>query len=86
MERRKVFEEAAGISRFRAKKRETELKLAKVAKDNLGASRRRIIAVIQKNVRSLKHRSAGVRERGRKSTSASSNSSAHSIFTATTSR
>ncbi len=52
LERRKVFEEAAGISRFRAKKHESELKLLKVA-DNL-TRLRDIIAEIQKNVRSLK--------------------------------
>ena len=59
MERRKVFEEAAGISRFRAKKHETELKLAKVA-DNL-TRLRDIIAEIQKNVRSLKHQAGRAR-------------------------
>jgi chromosome segregation protein len=52
MERRRVFEEAAGISRFRLKKRETELKLEKVA-DNL-VRLRDIVQEVERQVRSLK--------------------------------
>ncbi|HYC77883.1 MAG TPA: chromosome segregation protein SMC [Planctomycetota bacterium] len=52
VDRRRVFEEAAGISRFRVKKRETELKLEKVA-ENL-TRLRDIIEEVQRQVRSLK--------------------------------
>ncbi len=52
VERRRVFEEAAGISRFRLKKRETELKLEKVG-ENL-TRLRDIIEEVNRQVRSLK--------------------------------
>lgn len=52
LERRKVFEEAAGISRFRARKRETELKLNRV-EDNL-TRLHDIVEEINRQIRSLK--------------------------------
>lgn len=52
VERRRVFEEAAGISRFRLKKRETELKLEKVG-ENL-TRLRDIVEEVNRQVRSLK--------------------------------
>jgi len=52
VERRKVFEEAAGISRFRARKRETELKLNRV-EDNL-TRLHDIVEEISRQIRSLK--------------------------------
>jgi chromosome segregation protein len=52
VERRKVFEEAAGISRFRARKRETELKLERV-EENL-TRLHDIVEEIERQIRSLK--------------------------------
>ncbi len=52
VDRRRVFEEASGISRFRAKKRETELKLEKVA-ENL-TRLKDIVEEVARQVRSLK--------------------------------
>ena len=52
LERRKVFEEAAGISRFRARRRETELKLNRV-EDNL-TRLHDIVEEIERQIRSLK--------------------------------
>ena len=52
VERRKVFEEAAGISRFRTRRRETELKLARV-EDNL-TRLHDITEEIARQIRSLK--------------------------------
>lgn len=51
-ERRKVFEEAAGISRFRARRHETELKLRRV-EDNL-TRLADIVEEITRQIRSLK--------------------------------
>lgn len=52
VDRRRVFEEAAGISRFRARRRETELKLKHV-EDNL-ARLNDIVDEVSRQIRSLK--------------------------------
>lgn len=52
LDRRKVFEEAAGISRFRARRRETELKLDRVV-ENL-TRLHDIVEEIERQIRSLK--------------------------------
>ena len=51
-ERRLVFEEAAGISKFRAKKRETENRLEKVAGDLLRIQD--VVSEVQKQLRSVR--------------------------------
>ncbi len=59
-ERRFVFEEAAGISKYKAKKRETMLKLEKVEQNLLRVND--IIEEVQKQLRSIKLQAAKARK------------------------